>query len=71
MIITYPHRHRGPYEYDKHVLNALQLHNAAINTEKKLFDDSSLLTAVQEVEEQIENASEKNQEHLLNWLCLE
>lgn len=36
MMILYNFRHRGPYEYDKFILNILQLHNEIVLLEQRL-----------------------------------
>lgn len=50
MMILYNFRHRGPYEYDKFVLNILQLHNEIVLLEQRLAEGSAsqLATTVQE-----------------------
>jgi len=50
MMILYNFRHRGPYEYDKFVLNILQLHNEIALLEQRLLEGSGsqLSVATQE-----------------------
>ncbi|WP_312339143.1 hypothetical protein [Anaerospora hongkongensis] len=36
MMIPYNFRHRGPYEYDKFILNIFQLHNEIMLLEERL-----------------------------------
>jgi hypothetical protein len=40
MMILYNFRHCGPYEYDKFVLNILQLHNEIVLLEQRLTEGS-------------------------------
>jgi hypothetical protein len=40
-MILYNFRHRGPYEYDKFVLNILQLHNEIILLEQRLSEGTA------------------------------
>lgn len=73
MIIPYQYRYRGPYEYDKHVLNAMQLHNAVANITKDISDggNNSLQILSDEIDEQLLSAAERNQEIIINWLSAE
>lgn len=36
-MITYNFRHRGPYEYDKFILNIFQFHNEVVMLHGKIF----------------------------------
>ena len=40
MMIRYNYRYRGPYEYDKFILNTLQLYNEVDRLEDKLTTGS-------------------------------
>lgn len=46
MMILYNFRHRGPYEYDKFVLNILQLHNEIALLEQRLAEGSASQLAI-------------------------
>lgn len=50
-MITYNIRYRGPYEYDKFVLNILQLHNAIklseMNELNNFYDSNNSLIAME------------------------
>lgn len=52
-MITYNIRYRGPYEYDKFVLNILQLYNAIklseLNELKDLENNNNSLIAIEKV----------------------
>lgn len=49
-MIIYNMRNRGPYEYDKFVLNILQIHNAVtlseINELNELYNENDNLLAI-------------------------
>lgn len=70
MIIPYQYRYRGPYEYDKHILNTFQLHNAVAITIKQIDNDKKT-GLLAEAQTRIDNATARNQELLLVRLCLE
>ena len=70
MIIPYQYRYRGPYEYDKHILNTFQLHNAVAITTKQIDNDKKT-GLLAEAQTRIDNATARNQELLLVRLCLE
>lgn len=54
-MIKYNMRYRGPYEYDKYVLNILQFHNEVNRISDKLTRDSSssLKKLTQQLDEKI------------------
>lgn len=70
MIIPYQYRYRGPYEYDKHILNTFQLHNAVVVTTKQI-DNSTKAELLAEAQTRIDSATARNQELLLVRLSLE
>ena len=47
-MIIYNMRYRGPYEYDKLILNVLQYHNEVLGMKKKLESEDSRLENISE-----------------------
>lgn len=57
MMIRYNYRYRGPYEYDKFILNTLQLYNEVDRLEDKLTEGSygTLQKNLKELDNTIDN----------------
>ena len=63
-MIQYNMRYRGPYEYEKFILNVYQFHNEMLDIENSISDKnsenfSSAANKLNEVSEQIKTLSDK------------
>ena len=63
-MIQYNMRYRGPYEYEKFILNVYQFHNEMLDIENSISDKnsenfSSAANKLDEVSEQIKTLSDK------------
>ena len=51
-------RYRGPYEYDKFILNVFQFHNEMIDLEKTVNSDNASLASNERLLEKLEKSAE-------------
>lgn len=63
-MIQYNMRYRGPYEYEKFILNVYQFHNEMLDIENSISDKNgenfiSAANKLDEVSEQIKTLSDK------------
>lgn len=70
MIIPYQYRYRGPYEYDKYILNTFQLSNA-VGITKQQINNEAKKDLLAEAQAGLDDATARSQEILLTRLCLE
>ena len=57
-MIVYNMRYRGPYEYDKFILNVFQFHNEMIDLEKAVNSDNTSLASNKKLLEKLEKSAE-------------
>ena len=57
-MIVYNMRYRGPYEYDKFILNVFQFHNEMIDLEKTVNSDYTSLASNKKLLEKLEKSAE-------------
>ena len=57
-MIVYNMRYRGPYEYDKFILNVFQFHNEMIDLEKTVNSDNTSLASNKKLLEKLEKSAE-------------
>ena len=57
-MIVYNMRYRGPYEYDKFILNVFQLHNEMIDLEKAVNSDNASLASNEKLLDKLEKSAE-------------
>ena len=57
-MIVYNMRYRGPYEYDKFILNVFQFHNEMIDLEKTVNSDNASLASNERLLEKLEKSAE-------------
>lgn len=65
-MIVYNMRYRGPYEYDKFILNVFQFHNEMIDLEKAVNSDNASLAS----NENLLNKLEKSAENICDQLVM-
>ena len=57
-MIVYNMRYRGPYEYDKFILNVFQFHNEMIDLEKAVNSDNASLASNEKLLDELEKSAE-------------
>lgn len=57
-MIVYNMRYRGPYEYDKFILNVFQFHNEMIDLEKAVNSDNASLASNEKLLDKLEKSAE-------------
>ena len=57
-MIVYNMRYRGPYEYDKFILNVFQFHNEMIDLEKAINSDNASLASNEKLLDKLEKSAE-------------
>ena len=57
-MIVYNMRYRGPYEYDKFILNVFQFHNEMIDLEKAVNSDHASLASNEKLLDKLEKSAE-------------
>lgn len=57
-MIVYNMRYRGPYEYDKFILNVFQFHNEMLDLEKMVNSDNADLANNEKMLDKIEKSAE-------------
>lgn len=57
-MIVYNMRYRGPYEYDKFILNVFQFHNEMIDLEKAVNSDNTSLASNEKLLDKLEKSAE-------------
>ena len=57
-MIVYNMRYRGPYEYDKFILNVFQFHNEMLDLEKMVNSDNADLANNEKMLDKLEKSAE-------------
>ena len=57
-MIVYNMRYRGPYEYDKFILNVFQFHNEMLDLEKMVNSDNADLANNEKILDKLEKSAE-------------
>ena len=66
-MILYNMRYRGPYEYDKFILNVFQFHNEMLDIENEINEstETNLSALIEEMDESINSLQLMSEQYIL------